>query len=143
MELQAVLVAVPQVIVADVGRTVGFIRQHASEYGVDPNRIGAVGGSAGGQLALLLGTTADSGDPSAADVVLRESSRVAAVVAYFPPTYLFRWGNRRAFPATATLTEAEAAQFSPIRSVSPRAAPSLILHGDADMTVPIIIGLRQ
>jgi len=130
-------------IVADVGRAVGFIRQHASEYGVDPNRIGAVGGSAGGQLALLLGTTADYGDPSAADVVLRESSRVAAVVAYFPPTDFFRCGNRRAFPASATLTEAEAAQFSPIRPVSARAAPPLILHADPDMTLPIIIGLRQ
>ncbi len=71
-------------IVADVRRAVRFIRQHAGEYGVDPNRIG-VFGSAGGQLALLLGTTADSGDPSASDAVRRESSRVAAVVAYFPP----------------------------------------------------------
>ena len=126
-------------IVADVRRAVRFIRQHAGEYGVDPNRIGVFGGSAGGQLALLLGTTADSGDPSASDAVLRESSRVAAVVAYFPPTDLSRWGNRRAFPATA-LTEAEAAQYSPIRFVSPAAAPSLIVHGDADTVVPIVEG---
>ena len=80
-------------IVADMRRAVRFIRQHAGEYGVDPNRIGVYGGSAGGQLALLLGTTADSGDPSASDAVLRESSRVAAVVAYFPPTDLSRWGR--------------------------------------------------
>ena len=65
-------------IVADMRRSVRFIRQHAKEYGVDPNRIGVFGGSAGGQLALLLGTTGDSGDPSAADPVLRQSSRVAA-----------------------------------------------------------------
>ena len=126
-------------IVADMRRAVRFIRQHAREYGVDPNRIGVYGGSAGGQLALLLGTTADSGDASASDTVLRESSRVAAVVAYFPPTDLSRWENRRAFPATA-LTEAEAAQYSPIRFVSPAAAPSLIVHGDADKVVPIIEG---
>ena len=126
-------------IVADMRRAVRFIRQHAGEYGVDPNRIGVFGGSAGGQLALLLGTTADSGDPSAADPVLRESSRVAAVVAYFPPTDLSRWANRRAFPAI-TLTEAEAAQYSPIRFVSPGAAPSLIVHGDADTTVPMVEG---
>jgi len=111
-------------IVADMRRAVRFIRQHAGEYGVDPNRIGVFGGSAGGQLALLLGTTADSGDPSASDAVLRESSRVAAVVAYFPPTDLPRWETRRAFPATA-LTEAEAAQYSPLRFVSSGAAPSL------------------
>jgi len=127
-------------IVADTRRAVRFIRQHAREYGVDPDRIGVFGSSAGGQLALLLGTTADSGDPSASDPVLRESSRVAAVVAYFPPTDLSRWGNRRAFPATAALTEAEAAQYSPIRFVSSGAAPSLIVHGDADAVVPMVEG---
>lgn len=77
-------------IVADMRRSVRFIRQHANDYGVDPNRIGVFGGSAGGHLALLLGTTGDSGDPSASDPVLRESSRVAAVVANFPPTDLAR-----------------------------------------------------
>lgn len=127
-------------IVADMRRAVRFIRQHAGEYGVDPNRIGVLGGSTGGLLALLLGTTADSGDPSASDPVLRESSRVAAVVAYFPITDLARlWENRRAIPAT-TLTEAEAAQYSPIRFVSSGAAPSLIVHGDADKVVPIVQG---
>jgi len=127
-------------IVADTRRAVRFIRQHAREYGVDPDRIGVFGSSAGGQLALLLGTTADSGDPSASDAVLRESSRVAAVVAYFPPTDLSRWGNTRAFPATAALTEADAAQYSPIRFVSSGAAPSLIVHGDADAVVPMVEG---
>ena len=127
-------------IVADTRRAVRFIRQHAREYGVDPDRIGVFGSSAGGQLALLLGTTADAGDPSASDAVLRESSRVAAVVAYFPPTDLSRWGNRRAFPATAALTEAEAAEYSPIRFVSPGDAPSLIVHGDADAVVPMVEG---
>src|SRR6185295_10417318 len=63
-------------IVSDVRRAVRFIRQ----------------------LALLLGTTADSGDPSASDAVLRESSRVTAVVAFYPPTDLSRWANRRGFP---------------------------------------------
>jgi acetyl esterase/lipase len=129
-------------IVADMRRAVRFIRQHAREYGVDPNRIGVFGSSAGGQLALLLGTTADSGDPSASDAVLRESSRVAAVVAYFPPTDLSRWGTQRIRQAFAAmrLTDAEAAEYSPIRFVSPGAAPSLIVHGDADSTVPIVEG---
>ena len=127
-------------IVSDVRRAVRFIRLHAGEYGVDANRIGVYGGSAGGQLALLLGTTADSGDPSASDAVLRESSRVAAVVANFPPTDLVRFVNRRFVPALAALTEAEAARYSPIRFVSPGAAPSLIVHGDADEAVPIIEG---
>jgi acetyl esterase/lipase len=127
-------------IVADVRRAVRYVRRHAGTYGVDPNRLGVTGGSAGGQLALLLGTTADSGDPSASDPVLRESSRVAAVVAFFPPTDLFRWENKKGFPATASLTEAEAAQYSPIRFVSPGDAPALIVHGDADKVVSILEG---
>jgi acetyl esterase/lipase len=121
-------------IVADVRRSIRFIRQHAKEYGVDSHRIGVFGSSAGGHLALLLGTTGDAGDSSAADPVLRESDRVAAVVANFPPTDLARWATQqRAF----AFTEAEAAQFSPIRFVSSSAAPSLIVHGDADTAVPI------
>jgi acetyl esterase/lipase len=130
-------------IVADMRRAVRFIRQHAGEYGVDPDRIGVFGASAGGQLALLLGTTADSGNPSASDEVLRESSRVAAVVAYFPPTDLSRWRTqliRQGAVPAMRLTDAEAAEYSPIRFVSPGAAPSLIVHGDADTTVPMVEG---
>jgi acetyl esterase/lipase len=127
-------------IVADLRRAVRFIRQHGGEHGIDPDRIGVYGGSAGGHLALLLGTTPDSGDPSASDATLRESSRVAAVVANFPPTDLSRFANRRSIPATAALTEAEAAQYSPIHFVSLGAAPSLIVHGDADEVVPIVEG---
>ncbi|MCW5968137.1 MAG: alpha/beta hydrolase [Blastocatellales bacterium] len=127
-------------IVSDVRRAVRFIRQHAGDYGVESNRIGVWGASAGGQLALLLGTTADSGDPSASDATLREPSRIAAVVAFYAPTDLWRFENRRSVPALAALTEAQAGQYSPIRFVSSGAAPSLIVHGDADDGVPIIHG---
>jgi acetyl esterase/lipase len=121
-------------IVADMRRSVRFIRRHAPEYGIDPDRLGAFGSSAGGHLALLLGTTGDSGDPSATDAVLRESSRVAAVAANFPPTDLGRWMTQQ---PVFKFTEAEAAQLSPIRFVSARSAPALIVHGDADTSVPI------
>jgi acetyl esterase/lipase len=121
-------------IVADVRRSVRFIRQHAKEYGVDPNRIGVFGSSAGGHLALLLGTTGDSGDPSATDPVLKESSRVAAVAANFAPTDLARFATQQ---TVFQFTEVEVAQFSPIRFVSSGSAPSLIVHGDADTGVPI------
>jgi acetyl esterase/lipase len=121
-------------IVADVRRSVRFIRQHAKEYGVDANRIGVFGGSAGGHLALLLGTTGDSGDPAATDPVLKESSRVAAVVANFPATDLARWATQQ---PVFKFTETETTQFSPIRFVSPGSAPSLIVHGEADTAVPI------
>jgi acetyl esterase/lipase len=119
-------------VVADMRRSVRFIHQHAKEYGVDPNRIGVFGNSSGGHLALLLGTTGDSGNPSASDPVLRESSRVAAVVANYPATDLARLAMQHPI---LNITAAEAAEFSPIRFVSPRSAPSLIVHGDADTAV--------
>ena len=120
-------------IVADMRRSIRFIHQHAKEYGVDPNRLGVFGNSSGGHLALLLGTTGDSGNPSASDPVLRESSRVAAVVANYPGTDLARLAMQLPF---LNVTAAEAAEFSPIRFVSPRSAPSLITHGDAAAVVP-------
>src|SRR5436190_15223353 len=81
---------VPEAI-EDVRRAVRFVRLKAKDYGVDPERLGVTGGSAGGHLSLMLGTTGDDGDPNAKDVVLRQPSRVAAVVAVCPPTDLRGW----------------------------------------------------
>lgn len=82
---------VPEVI-ADVRRAIRFIRFHAADYGIDPNRIGVTGGSAGGHLALILGTTGDDGNPKAADPIDRVSSRVQAVACLYPPTDLLNYG---------------------------------------------------
>ena len=53
---------VPEII-QDMNRAVRFIRHHARDYGIDPDRIGIYGGSAGGHLSLMLGTAGDKGDP--------------------------------------------------------------------------------
>ncbi len=74
--------------VHDVKAAVRFIKANAKKYHVDPDRIGAIGFSAGGHLALMLGLTAGSdgleGDVSAG----APDSRVKAVVNYFGPTDL-------------------------------------------------------
>src|SRR5262245_61753479 len=67
-------------IVSDVRRAVRFIRHNAKQWGVDPNRLGVFGGSAGGHLALVLGTASDNGDPDAKEDFMKESDRVASVV---------------------------------------------------------------
>ncbi len=134
-------------IVEDVRLAVRFVRVHAGEYGVDGDRIGVFGRSAGGHLALLLGTTADNGDASASDKVLATSDRVAAVVAYFPPVDI-RPINRdpakvgefdflaKQFPALVfDPTRAEA--VSPVAHVTPDDAPTLLVHGTSDFIVPI------
>ena len=71
-------------IIQDMNRAVRFIRYHAKEYGIDSDRIGVTGASAGGHLSLMLGTAGDQGDPNAKDPVDRASSRVQAVACFFP-----------------------------------------------------------
>ena len=75
-------------IVPDVRRAVRYVRLNARRLRVDPNRLAARGGSAGGHLSLMLDNTSDGGDPSSEGPVLRMSNRVAAVVAYCPPVDL-------------------------------------------------------
>lgn len=131
---------IPEVI-QDVRRSVRFVRLRAERFGVDPDRLGVTGGSAGGHLSLVLGTTADDGDPKAKDEVLRMGSRVAAVVALYPPTDLRPWVDERSeywqeYPALR-FDPAKAAACSPILHVSPDDPPTLLIHGDKDQIVPL------
>jgi acetyl esterase/lipase len=59
----------------DVARALRTVRARASEWGVDPKRIGVIGSSAGGHLASTLLTHFDAGNPAAADPIERVSSR--------------------------------------------------------------------
>ena len=64
----------------DGARSVQFIRRHASELGIDPDRIVLIGASAGAGMSLWIGANDDLADPSSNDPVLRESTRVRAVI---------------------------------------------------------------
>ena len=145
---------------ADVQRAVRVIRGHAPTYGVDPDRLGIHGGSAGGHLSLMVALASDLGDPSAEDEVLRESSRVAAVVAYYPPvdlrprsqqdtgfspltteSFFYADGleaqrSHERWPALA-LDEEVAASISPVLHASADDPPTLFVHGDADTIVDL------
>ena len=130
-------------IVPDVRRAVRYVKRNARRLGVDPNRLGVWGGSAGGHLSLMLGLASDEGDPSSEDAVLRVGNRVAAVVAYYPPVDLRPLargsdpanGNTR-FPAL-NFDPSEASSVSPIIHVSSDDPPTLLIHGDADGLVPV------
>ena len=84
---------IPEMI-EDMHRSVRFIRRHAKKYKIDPDRIGVTGSSAGGHLALMMGTTGDAGNPKAGDPVDRTSSRVQAVTCFFPPTDFLNYGAK-------------------------------------------------
>lgn len=134
----------------DVKGAVRFLRAHAAEYDIDPERVCAWGTSSGGNTALLLGLT--GGDPAFEEGEnLDQSSSVKAVVDCFGPTDLIKmidvqyaaqprvdenllWALGGKNPDTyhETLN-----QISPIAYVTPgrNLPPFLILHGDADDVV--------
>jgi acetyl esterase/lipase len=141
-------------IMEDLQRAVRFIRTHASEYGVDPNRLGVSGGSSGGHLSLMVGAKGNDGDPNAKDPVDRASSRVQAVACFFPPTDFMNYSKEgeRGFAlpmlqiflvgigVTDNTPEGRdrfAKDYSPITWASEKMPPTLIIHGDADKLVPL------
>jgi acetyl esterase/lipase len=141
-------------IIEDVNRAVRFVRFHASEYGIDPRRLGVTGGSAGGHLALMLATCGRPGDTNATDPVDRASSAVQAIAIFFPVTDLLNLGASTenagdggppknlhdAFGPDSTnlaVWKIIGRDSSPIYHLSTNLPPVLILHGDADTLVPL------
>ncbi len=122
--------------VEDVRRAVRHVRLNAKSMGIDPERLGVFGGSAGGHLSLMLGTASDAGNPAASDALEKTSDRVAAVVAYFPPTELSNYIGDKRFPALDFPADKSDA-VSPIRQVTADDAPTLLVHGGKDTLVPI------
>lgn len=130
--------------VADVRRGIRFIRLHSERFAVDPDRLGVYGFSAGGHLSLMLGTTADKGNPDAADPIEKTSSHVASVVAFVAPTDLTimvreapeRLEAYNRFPAL-DLDLKSAKAMSPLLHVSGDDPPTLLIAGDSDELVPV------
>ncbi len=136
--------------VDDIQRSVRWLRANAAKYGLDPERFGAVGFSAGGHLVSLLGTveTRDNTDATLAEY----SSRVRCVVNVFGPADLtcdyshLKLGSRtvqdlvddflgRGKPES--VIAALRREASPIFHVTKESGPFLILHGDKDVVVPV------
>lgn len=143
-----------QETVADVHRAVRFIRHHATDYGIDPERIGVTGGSSGGHLCLMLATTGGPGPPDAGEPVDRVSSAIQAAAVFFPVTNLYDLGSstenagdggppksfREAFgtegkdPARWPVL---AKELSPVFLAHSAQAPVYIVHGGADTLTPL------
>ena len=142
-------------IAEDMHRAVRWIRHHAADYSVRPDRFGVTGSSAGGHLSLTLGTQGHDGDPKAKDPIDRESSRVQAVACFFPPTDFENWGapgdtqvgvgkvGRQFYGAFGSPSDTLESRLeygrpiSPIHFVTKSMAPTLVIHGEADGLVPI------
>jgi acetyl esterase/lipase len=131
----------------DAKSAVRWLRANADRFDIDPARIGASGGSAGGHLAALLGTTANVPEFEGHEN-LGLASDVRVVVAFNPALDLLEIAKLRAAQGRP---EEEATKFlgvghaespstwdnaSPISHVGPNSAQFLLLHGTDDETVP-------
>ncbi len=140
--------------IEDCKTAIRWLRAHAKEYNIDPSRIGVWGGSAGGHLVALLGTTGDLRDFDVGEH-LDQSSAVQAVGDYFGPTDFVQMdahavkdarlihdtpqspesrliGGPIQDPANA----AKVQRANPITFVTKGDAPFVIVHGDQDPLVP-------
>ena len=123
-----------------------WLRANAAKYRVDPDKIGAAGGSAGGHLVGLLGTTAGMADFEGDEGNAGVSSRVQAVAAFNPAVDLVSFGKMAAGDAensvaaflgcTYAANPKLWADATPLTHAGKGSAPFLFLHGTADTTVP-------
>ena len=124
-------------MIEDVKCAVRSLRAHASEYNLNPNRIGAVGPSAGGHLVALLGTTtaADGWDVGE---YLEQSSRVQVVISLAGVMDLSRHFPNADIELMKRVGfgEHNVVEASPIAHVTPDDPPFLLIHGDRDNLVP-------
>jgi acetyl esterase/lipase len=142
-------VAVFPAQIHDCKAAIRWLRAKADEYGYDATKIGVAGTSAGGHLAVLLGTSGDVDDlEGAVGGNLEQSSRVAAIVDYYGPTdFVLRGkthyaranapdsGTYQLLGGAAADDDERAKRASGVTYVSADDPPLLILHGDKDKTV--------
>jgi acetyl esterase/lipase len=135
--------------VQDAERAVRFVRHNAARFGIDAERIGAVGASSGGYLASMLAVGAGRGDAADPDEINRGQARVHAAVAFCPATDLLGSFSDWAISAVASYIGStrwpdpkspEWQQYrdaSPVHGVTADDAPVLLIHGDKDPAVPL------
>jgi len=139
--------------IEDAEAAIRWLRTNAAKYKIDPDQIAALGYSGGGAIACLLGMK--DADTNVAGKPARPTSRVQAVVAYYPPSdftelhrnaragkmpfpqsFLISAGLEAWFAGTPAKVPERYAQASPITHVSKGMAPLLLIHGMEDAVVP-------
>ena len=124
--------------VADAKSAIRWIRAHASRLGINPDRIVASGGSAGGHLAAATATLPSHDD---ADDDLSISTKPNALVLFNPVVVLAPIQGSREFTEDELSRRnerlgAEATSLSPYHHTNKGVCPTIIFHGTADTTVP-------
>ncbi len=130
----------------DAKAAVRWVRANAARYNINPEKIGAAGGSAGGHLVALLGVTRHRGELEGDGGSPNGDSCVQAVAAFNPALDLASFGRGKQEPGIVAVFDFLGARYednpglwemaSPVTYASPDSAPMLFLHGTADRTVP-------
>ena len=116
--------------VKDAKAAIAWVRENAGRLGIDPNKIAASGGSAGGHLAATTGTVSGFGSDERpnAMILFNPACALAPIAGWQPP------GGVAGLSAERLGEEAQV--ISPAHHIGPHTPPTLILHGKKDTTVP-------
>lgn len=127
--------------IQDVKAAVRFLRAHAADYRIDPDRIGVFGHSSGGHLASLLGTTNDDpqfdiGDNLTTPSTVQAVCDMSGPVNFLTPAPALAGMLAKLLGGPVDQKQDLAKLASPINHVSSKNPPFLILHGASDPGVP-------
>jgi acetyl esterase/lipase len=137
--------------VRDVQRAVRFVLANAKQFDVEPSRVGGMGDSSGAHLIALAGVMDGDGSAGDADAVERQPIRLGALVLRAAPTNLStvresdglaRLGAFLQMSAPTDDTPKTSVRYrtyveaSPVTYLDPNDPPTLLIHGDADTSVP-------
>lgn len=139
--------------ILDCKSAITWLRDHSKEYGIDADRFGVWGSSAGGHLAALVGTSANVAELEPGEKK-KDQSRVQAVCDWFGPTDVLKMNEHagkkgvmnhdspqspesQLIGGAIQKNQALARKLNPIEYLSSDDPPFLIMHGDQDFLVPL------
>ena len=125
--------------VYDAKAAVRYMRKEAKNLGVDPEKIGVIGCSAGCNLSMMLATT---GPTDGFDVVKDEpyqdiSPKVSCAIGFYGAVDLMNYHDMKMFAMTREEAPELYKKGSPMNYLDAKDAPMLLVHGTADVTVPL------
>ena len=123
--------------VYDAKTAVRWLRQNAERLQIDPDRIGVIGCSAGGNLAAMLALTQPKDGFDLKEPYGEFSSAVKCAVDFYGAVKLMEYHDMKMFAKTRTEAPELYEKASPVNYAHKNAAPMLIVHGTADITVPV------
>lgn len=123
--------------VYDAKTAVRWLRKNADRLQIDPDRIGVMGGSAGGNLSAMLTTTVPKDGFEPEEPYGEFPTTVRCAIDFYGAVKLLDYHDMKMFAKTRADAPQLYEQASPVNYVTKNSAPMLIVHGSKDETVPL------